>query len=211
LSTKAAPAISLDKLEIERQRLQEAISELGQQRSAQAKRLAAAQAAAARGGDAGEAERLEAEADRLALLAERLQRGLSAVASDIEQTQEAERQAERESKEKRLATIRRDAGKLCDKLQADLADRASWDALGALHREHLSIRRDLYGVDLRGRPASSPWDWPAPVDGLTAYLRDVARLAFDANRPPQFPEAHRQLYGRDWSPPVKTLRAAFGL
>jgi len=211
MSTKAAPATSLDKLEIERQRLQEAISELDQQRAAQAKRLAAAQAAAARGGDAGEADQLEAEHQRLAQVAERLQRGLAAVEHDIQQAQEAERQAERESKEKRLASIRREAGRLCDALQADLTNREAWDKLVALYREHLQLRVALYGHDVLSRPASSPWDWLAPAEGLARFFAAVNTLAFGNSQPPEHPEAYRVLRGRDWTPPAKTLREALGL
>jgi hypothetical protein len=211
MTTKTAAATSLDKLEIERHRLQEAISELDQQRAAQAKRLAAAQAAAARGGDAGEADQLEAEHQRLAQVAERLQRGLAAVEHDIQQAQEAERQAERESKEKRLASIRREAGRLCDALQADLTNREAWDKLVALYREHLQLRVALYGHDVLSRPASSPWDWLAPAEGLARFFAAVNTLAFGNSQPPEHPEAYRVLRGRDWTPPAKTLREALGL
>lgn len=182
MSAKTATVTtSLDKLEVERLRLAEAISELGQQRSAQAKRLAAAQAAAARGGDAGEAETLEAEADRLALLAERLQRGLAAVENDIEQAKLAAAAAERQAKEARLREIYDRAGKVADAIERKAYDdAASWDELLTLYAEHRSLTRDLLGHDMLERTLRHEWAWHDPAASLMHRWDTLTRAHLNA-------------------------------
>lgn len=210
MTTKTATVTtSLDKLEVERLRLAEAIGELGQQRSAQAKRLEAAQAAAARGGDAGEAERLEAEADRLALLAERLQRGLAAVENDIQQSNLAAAAAERQAKEDRVRAIYDRAGQLADTVERKaFDDAASWDELLALYAEHRALVRDLVGHDMLGRTLRHEWAWHDPAASLMRRWDTLTRAHLNARLSKLAGYPYIEI--GDFRP-TPTFRAALGL
>ena len=208
----ATKTLTVEQLEAERGKLQDALRELAGEQEIVRSALAQAQAITARYGQAPEnADLHERRREELALYAERLAAGLAAVDADLVAARETERTAERERREKRLKSIRAEAGKLCDQLQSDLTDRAAWNKLGALHSEHLALRRELYGLDALGRAASSPFDWLSPAEGLARYCAALKMIAFGDPRPPEYPDAYRQLHSRDWSPPVRSLREALGL
>jgi len=202
----------VEQLEAERAALRNALAEVEQERQVITATVEQAQALSVReGADVQVAVAVEERAADLDRARVRLEAGLRQVESELVEAREAERTAERERREKRLKSIRAEAGKLCDQLQSDLTDRAAWNKLGALHSEHLALRRDLYGLDALNRAASSAWDWLSPAEGLARYCAALKMIAFGDPRPPEYPDAYRQIHSRDWSPPVRSLREALGL
>jgi hypothetical protein len=207
---------TITELEGERERLQTEVDQARHELTDYAPLLRQARAAAARAnGDAPDLARaaLEAEQHAAALKTrlERLSDALAVIGAELDQAHAAALEAERSAKERRLKAIRTEAGKLADALQDDLINRELWDRLGALYREHIQLRLALYGHDVLSRPASSPWDWAAPGEGLARLFASIRILAFREVRPPENPEMYRVATGHDWAPPVKTLREALGL
>lgn len=216
-NTKAVQTLEnrLETLQAERDALAAALHDLEAERAAHGVSMASLLAQAERTGASealAAAETAESRDTELQRVISRKRHALAAVASDIDAAEQDLADAERQAKQDRLVQLRRDAGKLCDSLEKNLADADAWQELERMHREARGLVVALHGdgVLIPGHE-SHHLLWRPPVDGLRVYFDSLARrgvglrLATVAGLPPTLSD------GINKATLPKTLREAMRL